>query len=98
MPASETERDCFLSHLASQGGHGSSLNHRQNAPCGCFRAVDSRVSRNVFPPGQSALLLEIRQQMGHASESMTVLYTGEIPVDQVQKQFQLEPNGAAVAA
>jgi integrase len=40
----------------------------------------------------------IRQQMGHASASMTALYTGEIPVEQVQKQFQLEPNGAAVAA
>jgi integrase len=40
----------------------------------------------------------IRQQMGHASESMTALYTGQIPVEQVQKQFQLEPNGAAVAA
>jgi integrase len=40
----------------------------------------------------------IRQQMGHASASMTALYTGEIPVEQVQKQFQLEPNGAAVPA
>jgi hypothetical protein len=36
--------------------------------------------------------------MGHASASMTALYAGEIPVEQVQKQFQLEPNGAAVAA
>ena len=40
----------------------------------------------------------IRQQMGHASASMTALYTGEIPVEQVIKQFQLEPNGAAAAA
>lgn len=40
----------------------------------------------------------IRQQMGHASSDMTALYTGEIPVEQVQKQFQLEPNGAAKAA
>jgi integrase len=40
----------------------------------------------------------IRQQMGHASASMTALYTGEIPVEQVAKQFQLEPNGAAAAA
>jgi integrase len=40
----------------------------------------------------------IRQQMGHATASMTALYTGEIPVEQVAKQFQLEPNGAAVAA
>jgi integrase len=40
----------------------------------------------------------IRQQMGHASASMTALYTGEIPVEQVAKQFQLEPNGATVAA
>jgi integrase len=39
----------------------------------------------------------IRQQMGHASASMTALYTSEIPVEQVAKQFQLEPNGAAVA-
>jgi integrase len=30
----------------------------------------------------------IRQQMGHASASMTALYTGEIPVEQVAKQFQ----------
>lgn len=40
----------------------------------------------------------IRQQMGHASSDMTALYTGEIPVEQVQKQFQLDSNGAAVAA
>jgi integrase len=40
----------------------------------------------------------IRQQMGHASASMTALYTGEIPVEQVVRQFQLEPNGAAAAA
>jgi len=40
----------------------------------------------------------IRQQMGHASASMTALYTGEIPIEQVVKQFQLEPNGAAAAA
>jgi integrase len=40
----------------------------------------------------------IRQQMGHATADMTTLYTGEIPVEQVLKQFQLEPNGAAVAA
>jgi integrase len=40
----------------------------------------------------------IRQQMGHASSEMTALYTGEIPVEQVAKQFQLEPNGAAKAA
>ena len=40
----------------------------------------------------------IRQQMGHASSDMTALYTGEIPLEQVQKQFQLDSNGAAVAA
>jgi len=40
----------------------------------------------------------IRQQMGHATASMTALYTGEIPVEMVVKQFQLEPNGAARAA
>jgi integrase len=40
----------------------------------------------------------IRQQMGHASSEMTALYTGEIPVEQVQEQFQLDSNGAAVAA
>ena len=40
----------------------------------------------------------IRQQMGHSSASMTAPYPGEIPVEQVAKQFQLEPNGAAVAA
>ena len=40
----------------------------------------------------------IRQQMGHASSEMTSLYTGEIPVEQVQKQFQLDSNGAAKAA
>jgi hypothetical protein len=36
--------------------------------------------------------------MGHASSEMTSLYTGEIPVEQVQKQFQLDSNGAAEAA
>ena len=40
----------------------------------------------------------IRQQMGHATADMTALYTGEIPVEQVTKHFQLEPNGAAVPA
>jgi len=40
----------------------------------------------------------IRQQMGHASASMTALYTGEIPVEVVKNFLQLEPNGAAVAA
>jgi integrase len=40
----------------------------------------------------------IRQQMGHATADMTALYTGEIPVEQVTKHFQLEPNGAAVRA
>ena len=40
----------------------------------------------------------IRQQMGHATADMTTLYTGEIPAEQVLKQFQLEPNGAAKAA
>jgi integrase len=40
----------------------------------------------------------IRQQMGHASSDMTALYTGEIPLDEVQKHLQLEPNGAAKAA
>jgi integrase len=40
----------------------------------------------------------IRQQMGHASSDMTALYTGEIPLEQVQKQFQLDSNGAAKAA
>jgi integrase len=40
----------------------------------------------------------IRQQMGHATADMTALYTGEIPIEQVTKQFQLEPNGAAAAA
>jgi integrase len=40
----------------------------------------------------------IRQQMGHATADMTALYTGEISVEQVIKHFQLEPNGAAVAA
>src|SRR6266436_4666920 len=32
----------------------------------------------------------IRQQMGHATADMTALYTGEIPVEQVTKHFQLE--------
>jgi integrase len=40
----------------------------------------------------------IRQQMGHATADMTALYTGEIPVEQVTKHFQLEPNGAAISA
>ena len=40
----------------------------------------------------------VRQQMGHATADMTALYTGEIPVEQVTKHFQLEPNGAAVTA
>ena len=40
----------------------------------------------------------IRQQMGHASSEMTALYTGEVPMEQVQKQFQLDSNGAAKAA
>ena len=40
----------------------------------------------------------IRQEMGHATASMTALYTGEIPVEMVVKQFQLEPNGAGRAA
>ena len=29
---------------------------------------------------------------------MTALYAGEIPVEQVTKHFQLEPNGAAETA
>jgi hypothetical protein len=29
---------------------------------------------------------------GHASSEMTALYTGEIPVEQVAKHFQLEPK------
>jgi len=29
---------------------------------------------------------------------MTTIYMGEIPVEQLVKQFQLEPNGAAKAA
>jgi hypothetical protein len=40
----------------------------------------------------------IRQQMGHATADMTALYTGEIPIEQVTRHFQLEPNGAAIAA
>lgn len=40
----------------------------------------------------------IRQQMGHATANMTALYTGEIPIEQVTRQFQLESNGAAIAA
>ena len=40
----------------------------------------------------------IRQQMGHATADTTTLYTGEIPIEQVTQHFQLEPNGAAVAA
>jgi integrase len=40
----------------------------------------------------------IRQQMGHATADMTTLYTGEIPIDQVRKQFQLDSIRAAIAA
>jgi len=40
----------------------------------------------------------IRQQMGHASSDMTALYTGEIPVEEVQKHLQLDSNGATKAA
>jgi integrase len=40
----------------------------------------------------------IRQQMGHASASMTAHYTGEIPIEVVKTFLQLEPNGAAKAA
>jgi integrase len=40
----------------------------------------------------------VRQQMGHTTTDMTALYTGEIPIEQVTKQFQLEPNGATIAA
>jgi len=40
----------------------------------------------------------IRQQMGHATADMTTLYTGEIPIEQVRNQFQLDSNGAARAA
>jgi integrase len=40
----------------------------------------------------------IRQQMGHATADMTTLYTGEIPVEEVLKQLQLDSNGAAKAA
>jgi integrase len=40
----------------------------------------------------------IRQQMGHTAADMTALYTGEIPTEQVIKQFQLDSNGAAEAA
>jgi len=40
----------------------------------------------------------IRQQMGHATADMTALYTGEIPVEQVRNQFQLDSIGAAAAA
>jgi hypothetical protein len=29
----------------------------------------------------------IRQQMGHSTESMTRLYSGEIPIEQVQAEF-----------
>jgi hypothetical protein len=29
----------------------------------------------------------IRQQMGHSSERMTTLYSGEIPLDQVRAAF-----------
>jgi len=40
----------------------------------------------------------IRQQMGHASASMTAHYTGEIPVEVVKNFLQLDSNGAAKAA
>jgi integrase len=40
----------------------------------------------------------IRQQMGDATADMTTRYTGEIPVEKVRKQFQLDSNGAAIAA
>jgi PAS domain S-box-containing protein len=40
----------------------------------------------------------IRQQMGHATTDMTALYTGEIPIEQITKHLQLEPNRAAIAA
>jgi hypothetical protein len=36
--------------------------------------------------------------MSDAAADMTTLYTGEIPVEQVVKQLQSEPNGAAKAA
>jgi hypothetical protein len=36
--------------------------------------------------------------MGHASSDMTALYTGEIPVEEVQKHLQLDSNGATKAA
>jgi hypothetical protein len=36
--------------------------------------------------------------MGHATADMTTLYTGEIPIEQVRKQLQLDSNGAAEAA
>ena len=55
---------------------------------GCYRRWElARVSAAV-----------IRQQMGHASASMTAHYTGEIPVEVVKNFLQLEPNGAAKAA
>jgi hypothetical protein len=40
----------------------------------------------------------MRQQMGHTSSAMTSLYTGEIPIEIIAKQIQLDSNGAAVAA
>jgi integrase len=40
----------------------------------------------------------IRQQMGHASASMTAHYTGEIPVEVVKNFLQMDSNGAAKAA
>jgi len=40
----------------------------------------------------------IRQQMGHASASMTAHYTGEIPIEVVKNFLQLDSNGAAKAA
>jgi len=55
---------------------------------GCNRRWElSRVSAAV-----------IRQQMGHASASMTAHYTGEIPVEVVKNFLQLDSNGAAKAA
>jgi hypothetical protein len=39
-----------------------------------------------------------RSALGHATADMTALYTGEIPVEQVTKHFQLEPNGTVESA
>jgi integrase len=55
---------------------------------GCNRCWElSRVSAAV-----------IRQQMGHASASMTSHYNGEIPTEVVKNFLQLDSNGAAKAA